>query len=505
MNATSSTLTRRQFVGASACAGAAAALAPAVAKASEASESYDVVVVGAGLSGLAAAVQACQSGLSAVVLESQKSAGGNGIGVEGTFGLGTELQAEAGIDIAPADIVHSELQDSQWRSNGSAWLDFIDNSSDNFSWMLENGVEFSGQVDDYGSGLFETMHWFDGPAGVAYVQPMVAKLQELGVPVQFETAATELVMDGDAVAGVRAEDADGNEVVYEAPAVILATGGFGSNPDLIALLGYDAEKVVSVSAPGHDGAGYTMAMAAGGESTIVEQGACLAHNLTLAFPHGTCFEPLLRLGFNPLPIWVNERSERFAPEDFALSNVEAMTLPVKNQQRAYAVFDENILGQFLEANDIERAAFDEALSSNEGGTLYQADTLAGLADAVDLDADALEATVEEYNGMCSAGTDTRLGKAAEYLQAIEQAPYYIARMDHVLFVTSIGGIKTDRSYHVVRKDGSAVDGLYAVGNDGNMLYRSIYTINMPGTCSGNCVNSGRIAAKDAAAYVAGKK
>lgn len=499
------TLTRRQFAGAAACTCAAATLVPAAAKASEAAESYDVVVVGAGLSGLAAAVQACQSGLSVVVLESQKSAGGNGIGVEGTFGLGTDLQAKAGIAIAAADIVHSELQNSQWRSNGSAWLDFIDNSSDNFDWMLENGVEFSGQVDNYGSGLFETMHWFDGPAGMAYVQPMVAKLEELGVPVQFESTATELVMDGDTVAGVRAQDASGSAVVYEAPAVILATGGFGSNPELIALLGYDAQKVVSVSAPGHDGAGYTMALAAGGVSTIVEQGACLAHNLTLAFPHGTCFEPLLRLGFNPLPIWVNERAERFVPEDFALSNVEVMTLPVKNQQRAYTVFDENILGQFLEANGIERSAFDEALLSNEGGTLYQADTLAELADAVDLDANALEATVADYNAMCSAGADTRLGKAAECLQAIEQAPYYIAKMDDVLFVTSIGAVKTDRSYRVVRADDTPVEGLYAVGNDGSMLYRSIYTINMPGTCSGNCVNSGRIAAKDAAAYVASKR
>ncbi len=459
--------------------------------------STDILVVGAGLSGLAAAVEAANEGAKVILAESQDAAGGNGLGVEGTFGVGTELQKEQGIDVKPADIVRTELSSGQWRSNGLAWLDFIDNSSDNFQFMLDSGVKFSGKVDNYKGGLYPTMHWFDGSAGESYVPAMLSRAQELGVDVRFGFEVNELVTKDSAVTGAYAMTGDGRRTLVNAKAVILATGGFGSNKELIAELGYDPEKVYPVGTAGHDGLGYKMALSAGGVSVVREIGSCLSHNLTRAFPHDTCFEPLLSFGFYPKPIWVNQEAKRFVPEDFALSNVEAMTIPVKNQTRAYMLLDETILTDFLESNGIDRSAFDSALSSNEGNTLFSADTVKGAADAVGLDPDALEKCVEEYNAMCDAGSDTRLGKSADYLQKIQDAPFYIARMDEVLFVTSIGGIKTDRDYSVVNGAGEKVPGLFAIGNDGNMLYQSLYTIDMPGTCSGNCVNSGRIAARAA--------
>lgn len=461
----------------------------------------DIVIIGAGISGLAATVQAAENGLSAITIESQGVAGGNGSGVEGTFGIDTPYQQEQGITVDPADVAKFELSGAQWRSDGLAWLDFINNSKENFTWMLDAGVKFSGQVDNYGAGLFETMHWFEGPAGEAYVPAMQSKAESLGASIMFNTTASSLIMDEGKVSGVYALNSNKEDIQINAKVVVLATGGFGSNVDLISELGYKKEKVFPVGTPGHDGVGYEMAMSAGGVSTIREEGSCLAHNLIRALPHTSCFEPLLEVGFEPTFVWLNQDGLRFVPEDFALSNVEIMTVPIKNQDKAFMIFDEVLLEGFLEKAHIDRADFDDALQQNYGDSLYSANTLEELAAFFDLDSKALKDSIVEYNDMCFAGKDTVLGKDASHLIPLQNPPFYIGRTDDVLFVVSIGGIATNRNYAVTDSNEQEIPGLYAVGVDGTMLYKNIYTINIPGTCSGDSINSARVAVNHASEYL----
>ena len=132
--------------------------------------------------------------------------------------------------------------------------------------------------------------------------------------------------------------------------------------------------------------------------------------------------------------------------------------------------------------------------------MHRADTIAELADAFQLDADALAATVDRYNELAAAGTDTDFGKPADLMVPIEAAPFYMAKLTYSYFF-SVGGITTDKDRRVLDGDRNPIEGLYAIGNDGNMLYRNVYTINMPGTAFGNQVNSGREAANAVQGYL----
>ena len=132
----------------------------------------------------------------------------------------------------------------------------------------------------------------------------------------------------------------------------------------------------------------------------------------------------------------------------------------------------------------------ETAAETDDGSVYRCDTIRELAACYDLDADALESFVEDYNRMCAEGKDEFFGKSPEYMQPIENGPFYIARPIWVVFCV-VGGIATNRDTQVVREQFVPIDGLYAIGNDGCMLYRNIYTIDTPGTCSGWGIASGR--------------
>lgn len=130
----------------------------------------DVLIIGGGMSGLACAVQAAQEGAAMLVVEKAPSLGGKGVGVEGIFGVDSPLQQEQGIEVNRSDVIQLEVSDSQYRSDGSLWVDLVDNSGGNIAWLQEQGVRFSGVVDNFFLGKFSTMHYFEeGTAAVGYV------------------------------------------------------------------------------------------------------------------------------------------------------------------------------------------------------------------------------------------------------------------------------------------------------------------------------------------------
>lgn len=462
----------------------------------------DICVVGAGISGLTACVQAAENGAKVVVIEAAGEAGGNGTGVEGSFAHGSPLQKEQGIEFEFSSLIEAEMSATQYRVDGRLWRDLYDKSGENIEWLIEQGVEFSGEVNDYGTGAgIVSMHWYkDGKGGVGFVPPMVAKAEELGVEFRYSMEAQHPVMTDGKVTGVLASDSDGNWLQVNAKAVILATGGFGADSEMVARIGYNPENIWYYGSPSNTGGGYHIAMEAGGKD-FSYMAADNAHAYIRALPHeGPTDMPNCGMSMCGWYVWINQDAERFCREDCGAVNFCQQNPPRWNQKEWYFIFDQSIYEASCEMYGVTvedgRKILEESVATNDGDCLYQSDTIEGLAEPFGLDADALVAEVEKYNGFCEAGFDDDWVKDKQWLMPLSQPPYYITKPE-TLFLMTIGGIATDRNGQVIDDDKNVIEGLYAVGVDGCMLYRNVYTIDAPGSCSGNAINMGRTAANHA--------
>lgn len=515
-------LSRRNFLQAAGVAGIAAAAAGLTAcnaktaeessaeETIEASEtkSADIVVVGGGMSGLCAAVSAAGEGKSVIVLEQSISLGGNGLGTEGIFGCGSSVQKEQGIDFTFADCITEEMEFFNYRIDTLAWKDMFSNSADNIDWLMEQGVLID-HVDDYrGMGSFPGFHWWGGfvdngvvstdGAKNGYITPMAAKAEELGVEIIYEARGKKLIMNDGAVAGIYAERTDGTFLQVDAKAVILATGGYMDSDEKVADMGVEVEAMVRKGAPGHNGDGLDMAIAAGGVDTRWKH--CLMKEPGVA---GWNFEtPLCAMGVRlggPF-LFVNQNAERFTNENCTAKSQAYMGNVVATQDKVFCVasqkimenFDATVTPGFLE--NAKEAVDDSAAQA------WTADSLDELAEAMGIDATAFADAVDTYNTYCKNGKDEDFDKDPGMLIAIDEGPFWGFQMAENYFST-LGGIANNRKFEVVDSNSKPIPGLYVCGADGCELYRETYTVLLPASCMANNINSGRFAGLNAAEYV----
>ncbi|MDR1183647.1 MAG: FAD-dependent oxidoreductase [Coriobacteriales bacterium] len=475
----------------------------------------DIVVVGAGISGLACAVQAAKDGNRVLVLEKGAQAGGNGLGTEGVFAIGSKMQLEQGIDITPADILSTELEESQYRGDGSLWLDLCENSAENIEWLQENGVKFSGIIDNYHTGLYATMHWFeeiDGSmGGASYVTPMVTVAESAGAEFRYTMKAYLLIQEGDKITGLYAEDlATGDYIQVNAKAVVLASGGIGANPELLKKQGWQQSNIddkISMCIPTIEGDGYSMAMAAGGNDY-------LAYSCDQAFigikaigtdttpPYSSALNGGNGIGGCGPTLWINQDARRFNDEGITHFNMASPEPACRGNRESYTIFDQTTVDTYLTDPTDLQLLNDAIADSANSDSIIKADTYEALAENFDLDVETFVAQVERYNSYCTSGKDLDFGKDPQFLVPLTNAPYYIAKIVP-LFVVIIGGIMTNIRAEVLDEDLEAIPGLYAVGLDGAMMHKNVYTQNMPGSNMGNNVNSGRNAARSATDYIKG--
>ncbi len=532
-------LTRRGFLAAAGVSGAAtvavaaesAAVPSAVAEeaapeaqaeaAPVATYTCDVCIVGAGNSGLSAAVEAAQQGLGVVVLEKQGCQGGGGIGTEGLFAVGSQMQKDAGIEIEPAEVISCEMTYSHNRANGLKWLDLITDSGENIAWLKECGVNFTGVVDDYHGGQFQTFHWFgENRAHDDFTPAMTATAEGLGVRFLLNTPAVRLVQGEDGVVtGAIGRKVNGDLVEVDAKAVVLATGGFANNDEYLQEGGFSDTSDVVRFLYGYDGDGVRMAMEAGGASNIPRVSGLM--QLTVSGAPGGEYgtfgqgDGLVVAGHSACAIWVNEDGERFCSEAAGVENWMADMIPSLVHQKLYSIYDAKVFEDAFNAMIAPRIDWEatkeelrQRVEENPYNDFFSADTIEELvekaAPAVGLDPEVVLDAVNTYNDMCEAGDDAYFGKPAEYMQKLENPPYYFCYMPQACMVT-FGGIRTNRKMEVVDKNGKAVAGLYSCGVDSADLWPNIYTINVPGGTNANNVNSGRLAGRNAAAYIGGAK
>lgn len=458
----------------------------------------DVVVVGMGGAGDAAAVAALENGASVVVLEKSEQGGGCTRVCGGLIymGGGTELQKKFGIEDTTEDM-KAYVTAAAGPTADPELLDiYCANSVELYDWLVAHGVTFDGTYDDghlvsapagisltYSgnerSGQYTPVakaaprgHTPDG-GGAAVCDALTAIIEGDGnATVLYSTPATELVTDADgAVVGVKATDADGNEVAVKAnKGVVLSAGAFTYNDAMLA--DYAGEALAMggrTGLPCDAGDGIQMGMRVG------------AATKSMGLLNDSQF--LYLYGDLPKGVMVNWAGQRFASEDWYgawVGRYVQQTTP----DNCYIIVDS--------------PTWSEVSESRLGSRLEpvaQADTIEDLAAQIGLPANATAATIEGYNAGCDAGVDA-WGKSADYLTGVREAPFYAIYWGSKLgSFHTLGGLKINSSAEVVDLDNEPIPGLYAAGRTSCGIFGQY-----PGSGSSvaDCLTFGRIAGESAA-------
>ena len=482
----------------------------------------DVVVVGSGNAGMAAAVEAAELGAKTLLLEKEAILGGNGNHTYGPSGFNTKYSKAVGVTYDWRDAVVEDQRMFNYIPNIRYYIDMAEASSDNIDWVAEHGVPISSVVDNYKGGN-PTMHYWgeDGGtidpvhgrvgSGTVYIAGMQATAESLGVEILTNTPAVDIVMDGADVAGVIAKDSKGSYIQVNAKAVMLGTGGICASEELMAKVGR-ADSVVSpyTFSPGTTGDGYTLSMKAGafdmlGSVGFIEQPAfaemglaeqnAREQNLDSSYsPNRNDDHPVWNILKMGKCLWVNEEGERFADESAAKPEGGVAgwaTGAIMSQQKSFAIVDkaiQDMLGQ---------DCMDLMLGANEFNTKFQADTLEGLAEAMGVDYATLQATVDRYNEVCASGVDEDFGKYADGLVPIGEGPYFATQLG-VSPLCSIGGVRVNRQMQAADVNWNPVKGLYVIGVDSFPFYTQMYYFQLPGSAVAYELHSGLVAARHAA-------
>lgn len=482
----------------------------------------DIIVVAAGLSGLAAAIAAAENGASVIAFEKANTTGGAANMGMGPLGIGSRIQKEHMVSLTPGEAFRKHMYFTHYRADARLVRDYYYKSGETIDWLMDMGVEFLGvqrafsapeNTRAYSDGEF-TWHVVraeNGIAGPRCAGPMVKALTdravELGVEIVLETPVKKILIEGGEAVGVLAAGPDGEDIEATCGAVIIATGGFGCNPQMIKeLTGFEyGENIYNFAIPGIMGDGIKMAWEAGAGKTnsIMELMYQLPDNMNHFVLDGAFRQPCL---------WVNKLGERFMPEDqIANTTFTGNAISVQPEMKAFAIFDQALLDHYKkDGGDIYSHVHPHDLYSHFDGEwnrdiadgyepICEADTIEELAERAGIDKDGLAQCIREYNEMCAAGNDALFEKDRRYMQPIGNGKLYCCRQ-YVGAYGSLGGIKINYKTEVVTKDSRVIPGLYAVGTDACNIFGDSYPFILSGNTMGFCLNSGRIAGENAVKF-----
>lgn len=468
----------------------------------------DIAIVGAGVSGVVAALEATQNSIKVELLEALDIAGGNGNYSDCVFTFGSPQQIagaeKAGVTVTADQIIRSEIELYDYTIDGELWVDVIDHSPENTAWLLDAGCHTDEMATFYGGTLGKTptvLMWADGVGGgmPSAMQPMLETLKGLGVEPRLKTRGQALkVDDAGTVCGVYAETPDG-VLEINAKAVILAGGGWAANPEMLATYGgYDMDKTDIFCCEGCQGDSLKMAAAVGARQDAVSRGYMFGNAITgISSSYVMQYHEAL---------WVNGDGRRFANEDCGEVCHDYTGTAVRSQEAVYVILDDAMIAAMDEMATVKtnadgtattslRDEIDAAAADTANPDVVAAAGIDELAKAIE-GASGLSETFSAYQGYCEQGHDDLFGKDPKYLMAFSEGPLYALRV-HQTICLSLGGINTNRFWQVVDEGKKPLAGLYAVGADGQMVYKSLYNLNTAGGHMAINFDSGRYAVKHA--------
>lgn len=471
----------------------------------------DVVIVGAGPSGLAASVQAADDGASVIVLNKADVVGGAANMGMGPLGIGTKQQQAQMVDIDVERAFKMFMDYTHWRVDANLVKKYFENSKETIEWLEDMGVEFAGAYP-YFPKSEATWHIVAVNGGIGrnggaiMNKAMMDKGTELGVEYMNSVEVQEIVIEDGKVAGVKAKAADGEEIEVSAKAVIIATGGAGDSPEYLKeRMGYTwGEDMFNFRIPGNVGDGIKMAIAAGAATTEMNM------EMIYVLPNTDMIEPLPAVFMQP-NLMVNQFGRRFINEEqMQNTTFTGNAINIQKGSVGYSIFDSSILKGYKKrgldvVNFVHHPEnldeFDEVLDAQIAGgnkDVYMADSIEELAEKLGIDPEALSDTIDEYNDMCDSA-DTQFYKPRKFMKPIRKAPFYAGAFRPSGYGT-LGGIKVNDDMEVLKDNWEKVPGLYACGTDTCTIYGDSYMFLLPGNTMGYCLNTGRFAGEGAAAY-----
>ena len=493
----------------------------------------DVVVVGAGASGSSAAVAASEKGAKVVLLEKAAGVSGAGSMAGVLFADHSRLQKAENKEVSSEWIYDQYITDSNYYANSRLVSAIINKSASTIEWLMQKGVHLALLDAGYGSqynhvGMPATAHGYvDG--GVTALKTLHEKVIADGGQVFYETAGESLIIENDQVAGVVAYQSDGTKLNIHAGSVILSTGGFGGNAEMMKDTFGDKVGTGLVKTATGDGLNMAWSAGAGRSSDIIAQWFGMTYD-SVKSKNMKYRRDLTKFVRNPL-LFVNNRGIRFGSEEEAYESAALGTM-IYNQPDAemFIIFDQTMIERVAEKGladvfvdrwghmyghgikyaeaghvaDIDKMTdawrapkdytevIDDAVNA---GIVVQADTIEQLAEK--LNAPCLTEEVQHYNAMAHSGKDTEFYKDSKFMYPIEKGPYY-GVITKLRCLGTLGGVTINENIQALDDSGNPVKNLWVTGADAGGMYGNSYVM-FEGATLGFAYNSGRIAGENAAA------
>ena len=499
-------------------------------KAEDSTVDADVVIVGAGGAGMTAAITAAAEGKSVVIVESQPMVGGNSVratggmnagktvyqdenefgesaGVEKTLKTAAEKYADNETITALAKTVSEQW--AAYQADPKGYFDSVElmeldtmiggkgvndpalvetlcsNSADAIDWLGEQGITLN-SVSSAGGASVKRIHRPVNEEGKvvsvgAYMVPLLEEdCQKAGVQIMVNTTATEILTDDNGAAvGIKATGASGETITINAKAVILTSGGFGANMDMVVEYKPELKGFMTTNAPGILGQGIKMAQAIGADTVDMDQ---IQIHPTVQYDSASLITEGLR---GDGAVLINSEGKRFIDEVGTRDVVSAAEIAQPGSY-SWLIIDQKMVDD----------------SSVIQGYIKKGYTVTGqtyeeLAKAMGVDEAAFAETMKTWNGYVAAKNDPDFGRTS-FAKALDTAPYYAIKVTAGVHHT-MGGLKINTNTEVLKADGSVIPGLFAAGE----VTGGVHGANRLG---GNAVADftvfGRIAGAAASKYAA---
>ena len=503
------------------------AVAASGEKAEDSTMEADVVIVGAGGAGMTAAITAANEGKSVVIVESQAMVGGNSVratggmnaaktvyqdentfeqaaGVEKTLASAAEKYADNETITALAATVAEQW--AAYQANPTGYFDSVElmeldtmiggkgindpalvetlceGTADAIDWLDENGITLH-NVSSFGGASVKRIHRPVGDDGKVVGSYMIPRLQQAcekaGVQILLSTTAEEILTDGGKAVGIKATGATGETVTINAKAVILASGGFGANLDMVVEYKPELKGFMTTNAPGILGQGIAMAQAIGADTVDMDQ---IQIHPTVQYDSAALITEGLR---GDGAVLVNAEGKRFIDEVGTRDVVSAAEV-AQTGGYSWLVVDQKM----ADASSVIQGYIKK-------GYTVEGKTYEELAEAMGVDSAAFAETMANWNQCVADKTDAEFGRTS-FANPLDTAPYYAIKVTAGVHHT-MGGLKINTNTEVLDADGNAIPGLFAAGE----ITGGVHGANRLG---GNAVADftvfGRIAGKSASDYAA---